>query len=142
MHTHPHTHVHTHELAHTCAHIAHIHTHPHTHVNTCTHTHTSLIFCLYLSISVPHLLPLFVYLCLFHQLRAVVRTINPRESHVLETDQKLKRKLLLQNIRRCSEVVRTIMAWWQFIQSLWSWQNKLQSGFAFIVSNKYTHNMV
>ena len=53
---------------------------------------------------------------------------------LLEEEQKLKWKLLVNNVKRVAELVSTIMATWETIKGFWTWKNKAQSLFAFCVS--------
>ena len=43
-------------------------------------------------------------------------------------------QVLMNNIKRVVNLVRTLRDAWEFIKSLWSWENKAKSTAAFIVS--------
>ena len=70
----------------------------------------------------------------FNALRASLRTINPREAKVLLQPDKFNRKLLVSNARRLTTVIRTIVTWLQFVNGLFSWENKVHSALALVVS--------
>ena len=70
----------------------------------------------------------------FNALRASLRTINPREAKVLQQPDKFNRKLLVSNARRLTTVIRTIVTWLQFVNGLFSWENKVHSALALVVS--------
>jgi len=70
----------------------------------------------------------------YNPVRAAIRTINPKEEKVSDMEEKFSRKILMNNISRVAQVVRTIIALWEFIKSLWSWEDKVKSSLAFIVS--------
>ena len=61
-------------------------------------------------------------------------TINPREAKVLHQPDKFNRKLLVSNARRLTTVIRTIVTWLQFVNRLFSWENKVHSALALVVS--------
>lgn len=63
----------------------------------------------------------------------MVRTINPREVKVLEAEHKFKKKVLMDNIKRVSNLARTILSTVEFIESTFSWQNKALSLFCLLV---------
>ena len=68
------------------------------------------------------------------QVRAAIRTINPREMKVLEVEPKLNRKVLVKNIRRVSSQIEAVYAAIQFVNGLFQWTNYLHSFVAFVVS--------
>lgn len=88
----------------------------------------------------------------FNHVRAMIRTVNPREHKHLEAEQKFKKKVrvlvepcdyhvtkshdqvLMDNIKRVSNLVRTILSTAEFIESTWSWKNKALSFFSLLVS--------
>lgn len=70
----------------------------------------------------------------YNVLRASVRTINPREAKVLQQADKFNRKLLVSNARRLASVIRTIVTCLQFVNGLFSWENKVHSTLALVVS--------
>ena len=70
----------------------------------------------------------------FNVLRASLRTINPREAKVLQQPDKFNWKLLVSNARRLTTVIRTIVTWLQFVNGLFSWENKVHSALALVVS--------
>lgn len=69
----------------------------------------------------------------YNPIRAAIRTINPREQKVLEGEEKFSRKVLMNNISRFTQLIRTILATLELIKSLWSWEDKTKSACAFIV---------
>ena len=70
------------------------------------------------------------------QVRAVVRTFNPREEKLMEDDIKFKKNVLLRNFSRTWRVVQALIATGGFINSLFTWEKPKRSFFAFIVSCK------
>ena len=62
----------------------------------------------------------------------VIVTANP--PHVLQQPDKFNRKLLVSNARRLTTVIRTIVTWLQFVNGLFSWENKVHSALALVVS--------
>ena len=70
----------------------------------------------------------------FNVLRASLRTINPREAKVLHQPDKFNWKLLVSNARRLTTVIRTIVTWLQFVNGLFSWENKVNFALALVVS--------
>lgn len=69
----------------------------------------------------------------YNPIRACIRTINPREDKLLDEEQKLKWKLLVNNVKRVAELVSTIMGIWETIKGFWTWKNKAQSLLAFCI---------
>lgn len=72
----------------------------------------------------------------FNALRASVRTINPREAKVLQQPDKFNRKLLVSNARRLASLIRTIVTLLQFVNGLFSWENRVHSALALVVSER------
>ena len=70
----------------------------------------------------------------FNVLRASVRTVNPREAKVLQQPDKFNRKLLVSNARRLASLIRTIVTLVQFANGLFSWENRVHSALALVVS--------
>jgi len=70
---------------------------------------------------------------IYNPIRASIRTFNPKEVNVLSQQPRFRRQLLQQNVDRLSNVIRSIIATGQFIQSLFTWKYKLRSAFAFVL---------
>lgn len=89
----------------------------------------------------------------YNPVRAMIRTVNPKEVKLLEAEQKFKRKvrlcechtcaidhviiivqLLMDNIKRVSNLTSTVLSTAEFVESTWSWQNKTLSAISFLVS--------
>lgn len=71
----------------------------------------------------------------FNVLRASLRTINPREAKALQQPDKFNRKLLVANARRLTTLIKTFVTWAQFINGLFSWENRVHSTLALVVSD-------
>ncbi|XP_065836716.1 multiple C2 and transmembrane domain-containing protein 1-like isoform X2 [Oscarella lobularis] len=69
----------------------------------------------------------------FNPIRACIRTFNPREAKILAEDEKFKRQALTRNIQRVANIVRSIMSFWAWLQSLWEWESTSRSLLAFFV---------
>ncbi|XP_065909319.1 multiple C2 and transmembrane domain-containing protein 1-like [Dysidea avara] len=69
----------------------------------------------------------------YNNVRAAIRTINPREMKVLEVEPKLNRKVLVKNIRRVSSQIEAVYAAIQFVNGLFQWTNYLHSFVAFVL---------
>lgn len=93
----------------------------------------------------------------YNPLRASLRTIHPREDKVLEEDEKFDRKVrfasrqilrclilpslppylpqvMMKNIKRVVAMFKIIGPMKDAYDRIFSWQNKLESGIAFVVS--------
>lgn len=70
---------------------------------------------------------------IYNPVRASIRTFNPKEEKVLCEPPRFRRQLLQQNVDRLQNVIRSILATGEFIQSLFTWQYKLRSAFAFCI---------
>lgn len=68
----------------------------------------------------------------YNAIRACVRTINPREDKLIEEEEKFRRKVLFNNVKRVANLVRTIISSWDFIKSLWSWESSFNSAASFV----------
>ncbi|XP_064390828.1 multiple C2 and transmembrane domain-containing protein 1-like [Halichondria panicea] len=69
----------------------------------------------------------------YNPLRAAIRTINPREHKYLEAEEKFSRKVLMNNISRVTQLIRTIVATVELVKSFFSWEDKMKSSCAFII---------
>lgn len=69
----------------------------------------------------------------YNPVRAMIRTVNPKEVKLLEAEQKFKRKLLMDNIKRVSNLTSTVLSTAEFVESTWSWQNKTLSAISFLI---------
>eukprot|EP00118_Oscarella_pearsei_P004563 m.19761 g.19761 ORF g.19761 m.19761 type:complete len:916 (+) comp27899_c0_seq1:156-2903(+) len=69
----------------------------------------------------------------YNPIRASIRTFNPREENMLAEEEKFKRQVLTRNIQRVANIVRSIMAFWGWVQSLWEWRNPSRSFLSFVV---------
>jgi len=69
----------------------------------------------------------------YNPIRASIRTINPREERVLDETPRFRRQLLQKNVDRLTNLVRSIIATGEFIQSLFTWKYKSRSLFAFTI---------
>ncbi|XP_035824948.1 multiple C2 and transmembrane domain-containing protein 1 isoform X2 [Aplysia californica] len=69
----------------------------------------------------------------FNQLKAAVRTVNPREEKLMKAEQKFKISIMKQNINRVSELIGTFIDTGRFIQSCFDWQSPARTITAFIV---------
>ncbi|XP_032218132.1 multiple C2 and transmembrane domain-containing protein 1 isoform X2 [Nematostella vectensis] len=70
---------------------------------------------------------------IFNPIRAAVRTVNPRDPKIMAQPVKFKRQLLQRNIDRVNKLVASFVSAGAFIQSLFTWQYKFRSGFAFMI---------
>jgi hypothetical protein len=68
----------------------------------------------------------------YNPILASVRTFNPREAKYLFEEEKFKHQLLIKNVQRVVNLVRSILSFWQAIQNLFEWENKARSLIAFI----------
>lgn len=69
----------------------------------------------------------------FNPIRSAVRTINPREPQVMFEPPKFKRQLLQRNIDRVNKLVASLVSAGAFVGSLFTWQYKFRSAFAFMI---------
>ncbi|XP_062516683.1 multiple C2 and transmembrane domain-containing protein 1-like isoform X2 [Corticium candelabrum] len=69
----------------------------------------------------------------YNPIRAAIRTFNPKEVKYLSEEEKFKYQVLVKNVQRVANLIRTIFAFWQWIQSLFEWTSKSRSVAAFIV---------
>lgn len=69
----------------------------------------------------------------YNPIRAAVRTVNPREPKVMFEPAKFKRALLQRNIDRVNKLVASLVSTGAFVQSLFTWQYKFRSAFAFAI---------
>ena len=70
----------------------------------------------------------------YNPVRASLRTINPREVKALHQPDKLQSKVLLSNVRRVANLVRYVLTVLQFLNSVFSWENKVLSTVSLLVS--------
>ena len=69
----------------------------------------------------------------YNTLRAAIATVNRREKPVLEEDVHFERKTIVRNIKRSSKLVELVFTTKQFIQSLFSWNDKARSAVFLLV---------
>uniref|UniRef100_A0A7M5X2K6 C2 domain-containing protein n=2 Tax=Clytia hemisphaerica TaxID=252671 RepID=A0A7M5X2K6_9CNID len=69
----------------------------------------------------------------YNPIRASLRTVNPREERVLDEAPRFRRQLLQKNVDRITNLIRSIIATGEFIQSLFTWKFRLRSAFAFTI---------
>ncbi|XP_057302904.1 multiple C2 and transmembrane domain-containing protein 1-like isoform X1 [Hydractinia symbiolongicarpus] len=69
----------------------------------------------------------------YNPIRASIRTFNPKEDRILDETPRFRRQLLQQNVDRLTNLIRSIIATGEFIQSLFTWKYKLRSAFAFSI---------
>lgn len=69
----------------------------------------------------------------YNPIRASIRTFNPKEERILDETPRFRRQLLQQNVDRLTNLIRSIIATGEFIQSLFTWKYKLRSAFAFSI---------
>ncbi|XP_020625848.1 multiple C2 and transmembrane domain-containing protein 1-like isoform X1 [Orbicella faveolata] len=69
----------------------------------------------------------------FNPIRAAVRTVNPRDPKIMFEAPKFKRALLQRNIDRVNKLVASLVSTGAFVQSLFTWQYKFRSAFAFAI---------
>ncbi|RWS16204.1 multiple C2 and transmembrane domain-containing protein 1-like isoform X8 [Dinothrombium tinctorium] len=65
--------------------------------------------------------------------RACIRTINPREVKVVQSEQKFKRSLFLKNVTRLKAIVMEFVEMAKFINSCFQWESVPRSISAFII---------
>ncbi|XP_046856752.1 multiple C2 and transmembrane domain-containing protein 1-like isoform X2 [Xenia sp. Carnegie-2017] len=70
---------------------------------------------------------------IYNPIKAAIRTINPREPKVLYEPPKFKRQLLQRNIDRIGKIGASVASTGAFVASLFTWQYKFRSAFAFLV---------
>ncbi|XP_065672715.1 multiple C2 and transmembrane domain-containing protein 1 isoform X2 [Hydra vulgaris] len=69
----------------------------------------------------------------YNSIRASLRTFTPKEIKVTGEAPKFRRQLLQENVNRVTNLIQSIIATSEFIQSLFTWKYKLRSGFAFLI---------
>nr|XP_047139595.1 multiple C2 and transmembrane domain-containing protein 2 isoform X3 [Hydra vulgaris] len=69
----------------------------------------------------------------YNSIRASLRTFTPKEVKVTGEAPKFRRQLLQENVNRVTNLIQSIIATSEFIQSLFTWKYKLRSGFAFLI---------
>ena len=74
-----------------------------------------------------------LYLFLFLKIKAVIKTLNPREEKYIQNESKLKIPVLKQNIVRVHNLVQGIINTGSFIDSCFRWVNPIRSCVAFLV---------
>eukprot|EP00794_Sanderia_malayensis_P009914 gene9914-10928_t len=70
---------------------------------------------------------------IYNPIRASLRSFNPREANALYVPPRFRRQLLQQNVDRLSNIIKSVIATGQFVQSLFTWKYKLRSAFAFLL---------
>jgi hypothetical protein len=68
------------------------------------------------------------------QVKAAVRTVNPREGKIMEVEPKFRINVMKRNIDRVSQLISVIVDTGKFLQSCFSWESTSRSATAFIVS--------
>lgn len=68
------------------------------------------------------------------QIRASIRTFNPREHKYLAQEPKFKRQVILRNVNRLKVIGMAALEVGNFLKSLWSWESPVRTIVAFIVS--------
>lgn len=72
-------------------------------------------------------------LLVYNPVRAGLRTIKPREARALQQPDKIQRRLLMSNVRRVADLVRTIVTVLQFVNNVFSWENRVLSAVSLLV---------
>lgn len=60
---------------------------------------------------------------LFQQLRACVRTLNPKEERFIVQEQKFKRSVFVRNVTRIKSLVMEVVSIAKFVNSCFQWES-------------------
>lgn len=63
--------------------------------------------------------------------RAAMRTLNPKDERYLQTVERFKRAVFLNNVMRIRNIIMEFVALGKFVESCLEWENPLQSTVAF-----------
>ncbi|XP_030832835.1 multiple C2 and transmembrane domain-containing protein 1 isoform X3 [Strongylocentrotus purpuratus] len=69
---------------------------------------------------------------IYNDIKAAVRTFNPREDKYMEQEQRFKISVLQNNLSRVSNMVTDIVSVGRFINSCFQWDSKLRTIIAFV----------
>nr|XP_054756528.1 multiple C2 and transmembrane domain-containing protein 1-like isoform X1 [Lytechinus pictus] len=68
---------------------------------------------------------------IYNDIKAAIRTFNPREDKYMEQEQRFKISVLQNNLSRVSNMVTDIVSVGRFINSCFQWESKLRTIIAF-----------